>query len=135
MGVLGDVMTAAKALQEAGKIEQYEKLIRTHEQISEQIEKIEELKKENAKLKEKLEIQGALRFHPLENSFYMYDKSEKLIDGPFCSHCWDSDHLLIHLHGTTAMDYFLCPKCNNTAGKDTTRPRTIPHKTEDDERF
>lgn len=135
MGVLGDVMTAAKALQESGKIEQYEKLIKTHEQISEQIEKIEELKKDNAKLRERLEIQEALRFHPSENSFYLHDKSGQITDGPFCSHCWDGDRLLIHLHGTDVRDYFLCPKCKNSAGKETTRSVPISQKTEDDDRF
>lgn len=103
-----DIKKIAKVLQEAGKIDLYEKLLELKERAMEMQEKIEKLSTENKKLiknqsiKEKLEL--------ADNHYWL--KNEDKLDGPYCTKCWDKEQLLIRVPVYDNNEYeFICPNC------------------------
>lgn len=81
-----------KTLQEAGKIDEYQKIIDLQGQIQELIQENWELKRQVQELEEKWSIQEDLEFR--ENAYW-----KKSGDGPFCVPCWDKDKTLMRLTG------------------------------------
>lgn len=72
---------------------------------------------DNSVLSEKKKIKNSLKFE--DNTYYRIDKAGKVLDGPFCSNCWDKDGKLIRLH-ESKKDYFKkeiwCPACKTYGG-------------------
>ncbi len=90
---------------EAGKIDEYQKILDLLDDSFKNREKIEELINENKQLKERLAIAGKIKFQ--SNAYYLGE------DGPFCMHCYDNDKKLIRLPKRPGFDSFQCPKCKN----------------------
>ena len=95
MGFIGEMQAMGKVLQEAGRIDLYEKLLSASEKMLELSEQNEALRRENYELKEKLKIKGSLVF---KENMYFLTKEDGQQDGPFCSVCWQSDEKLVRLH-------------------------------------
>ena len=115
MGILDDLKSIGKVLQEAGKIDLYQKILDIQARALEMLEKIRKLEKEKQELKEKLEIKENLEYDN-ENSAYWVKKGEMEKDGPFCSRCWDVDKKLVRLHPTSVEGSLACPQCKKWAG-------------------
>lgn len=117
MGVLSEIQLIGKALQEAGKIELYTKLLEIQEKTLEVQEENRVLKERILHLSEELKIKGNLRFG--DKAYYLKIEGSKE-DGPFCSSCWDAQKKLIRLH--KLIQRFWCPVCKNfgpsTVGED-----------------
>ncbi len=92
-------------LKEAGKIDEYQKILELLDDSLKNREKIEELVNKNGQLKEQLAVAGEIRF---ENNAYYLEQ-----DGPFCMHCYDSDKKLIRLPERPGFDSLYCPSCKN----------------------
>lgn len=119
MSIYAAAKDAANVLKEAGKIEEYKKILDLIDDLFDKREKIEKLEKENKSLKIKLENKEALIFK--NNSYWNKENN----DGPFCSRCFDKNKNLIRIiptgHGG---DYAKCPECKNTVnftGRDTSQ--------------
>lgn len=104
-----DIKKIAKVLQEAGKIDLYEKLLQMKERAIEMQAKIELLTAENKNLiknqviREKLELK--------DNHYWLKTKND--VDGPYCTKCWDKDQLLIRVPVYNNNEYqFECPSCH-----------------------
>ena len=115
MSIIADVQLAAKALQEAGKIELYQKLIEVQETILQVQEENQDLKKKVLYLEEILKIKGSLKYE--RDSLFEYDGNGKRVSGPYCSRCWDLNKNLIHLHETGSVGVSKCPECKNYVGR------------------
>lgn len=120
MAIFDELKSVGKILQEAGKIEQYQQILEAQQELLEMQKRIQNLEKENAELKEKLEIKENL-IH--ENNAYWIDKEGKK-DGPFCSRCWDADKKLVRLHPCGNPAYYNCPNCK--AGLVKVKPELDP---------
>lgn len=92
-------------LKEAGKIDEYQKILELLDDSLKNREKIEELINENKQLKEQLAVAGKIRF---ENNAYYLEQ-----DGPFCMNCYDRDRKLIRLPERPGFDSLQCPTCKN----------------------
>ena len=112
MGIFDDLKSAAKILQEAGKIEQYEKILEVEKELLEMQKKIKDLEEENGELKEKLKIKEKIFY---ENNAYWIKNEKDEKDGPFCSRCWDKERDLIRMHPLGNPAYHYCPECKNRA--------------------
>jgi len=106
MGVLSEVQLIGKALQEAGKIDLYQKLLAILEKDLELQDENQKLKEKIASLSEELRMKGSLRF---KNNSYYLELENGQADGPFCSACWDSKKTLVRLHDLEDCDW--CPSC------------------------
>jgi len=92
---------------EAGKIEEYQKILDLIDSQFKLRERIEELKRENLTLQNKLEIKENLEFR--NNAYYL-----KNGDGPFCQACWDDKEKLIRILPTNSYNNFYdCHICKN----------------------
>ncbi|MEK7651336.1 MAG: hypothetical protein AAB377_02300 [Patescibacteria group bacterium] len=90
---------------EAGKIDEYQKILELLDDSLKNREKIEELTSENKRLKEQLAVARKIRFE--NNAYYLGQ------DGPFCMNCYDSDKKLIRLPERPGFDSLQCPTCKN----------------------
>jgi len=106
MSVLSEVHLIGKALQEAGKIDLYQKLLAILKRDLELQEENQKLKETIKHLSEELQTKGALRFD--NNAYFLMLKSGQK-EGPFCSACWDSKKTLVRLHDLG--DCECCPSC------------------------
>jgi hypothetical protein len=92
-------------LKEAGKIDEYQKILELLDDSLKNREKIEALLSENKQLKEQLAVAGEIVFE--NNAYYLGQ------DGPFCMHCYDDDKKLIRLPERLEFSSLHCPKCKN----------------------
>lgn len=101
-----DVITVA---QKADNVELYRQLLDLSAQALDMQAEIARLKEENTELKKRREVAGEIIRHD-EPCVTLRDDNQNLF---YCSHCWDSQQLLIqlncHENGT-----FECPHCKVT---------------------
>lgn len=103
-----DIKKIATVLQEAGKLDLYEKLLEIKQQAMEMQEKIEKLSSENRNLSRNLNIKGNLEL--VDNHYWLKDQGK--LDGPYCTKCWDKEQLLIRVPTYNDNAYqFECPNC------------------------
>ena len=117
MGIFNEFSSLAKILQEAGKIDLYQKVIELQGMTQEVMEQNRILNEEIDTLKKKIEIRDSLDYK--DDSYYITDNEGNLIKGPFCSKCWDSEDRLVRLHKNESSDgkiYGWCPNCKNYGG-------------------
>jgi hypothetical protein len=103
MGIYDAAKDVANVLKEAGKIEEYQKILDLMGRLLEMQEKITELEKENKKLKEEFEIKGKLEY---KNNTYWLGA-----EGPYCSRCWEKNRDLLRMHHGPNDFYAHCPEC------------------------
>ncbi|TSC94398.1 MAG: Uncharacterized protein CEN87_519 [Parcubacteria group bacterium Licking1014_1] len=112
-------------LKEAGKIEEYQKILDLIDDSLRLREEIEQVKKENSILKEKITIQEDLDFKRVA----YYKKSNG--DGPYCQACWDRDKKLIRILSINEHhNFYNCNVCKNTVnltGSYDPPIRIVPH--------
>lgn len=92
-------------LKEAGKIDEYQKILELLDDSLKNREKIEELTSKNKGLKEQLGVAKKIRFE--SNAYYLGQ------DGPFCMNCYDHNRELIRLPERPGFDSLQCPTCKN----------------------
>ena len=109
MGFWSKTKGAFKVLMEATKIDLYEKYSELQDKNIALKEEIDNLKKENSKLIQKLKIKEEIVFE--YNAYWLKYEAGKTKDGPFCSKCYDSDEKLIRLISCADPKYSKCPIC------------------------
>lgn len=100
---------------EAGKIEEYQKILDLIDGQFKLRERIEELKSENLELKNKLTLKDNLEFK--NNAYYL-----KNGDGPFCQACQDNKDKLIRMLPINSFgnlyDCHICKNLVNITGRE-----------------
>ena len=107
MGIIDDIKSIAKTIQQADNIALYQKILDVQGEALEVVEENNKLREENKELKEKLKIKETL-VH--DNNAY-WIKSVEGKDGPFCSRCWDVEKNLVRLHPCGNPADYDCPDC------------------------
>jgi predicted RNase H-like nuclease (RuvC/YqgF family) len=97
---------AAIVYKEAGKFEEYKKILDLQEKVLEMQETINKLTQENSDLNEQLKTNKKLVF---KNNAYWEG-----LDGPYCSACWDDKKRLVRMHTKKNNHYANCPACKNS---------------------
>jgi len=122
MGIYDAAKDVANILKEAGKIDEYQKILDLIDDLFEKREKIEKLTKENNELKEQLKVSEEYEFK--NNSYW----NKKNVDGPFCSRCLDKNKELIRIiPDYLGSNYATCPECKkqvNFTGEEN-QPKTV----------
>jgi len=109
MGIIENAKEAVKLVKQIDNIDLYRRILDLQ---GEAIELIEELKKKEeiiAQLKGALDLKGKLVCK--DSAYYIADESGKITDGPFCTKCFDVDHLKCRLIADNKEPQVICPKC------------------------
>lgn len=108
MGIIDSIKTAGTLAKQIGSIEVQQKLIDLQVEALDLIDENRTLKERVATLEGKLKTKKSLQFR---KNFYWTTADDGHEEGPFCSHCYDSDRNLIHLHAISNGRDFGCPAC------------------------
>ena len=108
MSTIDDLSKVAKVLREADKIEQYQLILSTQEQLIDMQKHIGELETKVKDLTEQLNITHELTY---KNDAY-WRENEGSKEGPFCTRCWDVDRKLVRM-ADTKTGFYLCPQDKN----------------------
>lgn len=110
MGIFSTAKEVANVLREAGKIEEYKKILDLIDDLFDKSEKIETLEMEKRNLQKQLRIKKD-EYTFINNAYY----NRQTKDGPFCSHCFDKNTELIRIISNQVRgNYATCPECKNT---------------------
>lgn len=102
---ISDIKEIGKILQEAGKKEEYQKIIELQQQLMDMQKNISDLENENKELKENFKIKENLTYR--NNTYY------HLTEGPYCTKCRDVDKILVRLKTEPSRHIWICPECKN----------------------
>ena len=73
-------------------------------------EVLQEKDKRISELENALELKAKLT--RVDEAYYEVTESGKPMGAPYCSHCWEVNHVGVHLHRDITGDW-QCPKCSN----------------------
>ncbi len=110
MGIIENAKDAVKLVQQIDNIELYRKILDLQ---AEAIELTEQLKQKDeiiSQLKKALELKG--KFICKDSAYYIADETGKITDGPFCTKCFDVNHLKCRLVAADKEPIVICPNCN-----------------------
>lgn len=100
-----DVITAA---QKADNIELYKQLLDLQKAMQDMQQENFELKKKNEELTSIIDTSKRIVYSKKRGAVYVInDDGSK--EGPYCTHCWETDKLTVSLHNYGS--YYHCPHC------------------------
>lgn len=108
MGMIENIKEIAKIVNQAGNIELYQKVLDLQADALEQSERLQEKDKRIEQLEAAFSIKDKLKLK--KSAYYITDDNEQLIDGPFCTKCFDVDKLkcrIVSMGGSSVQ----CLKC------------------------
>lgn len=107
MGFYDAMKDAVNMAQKADNIELYRQLLDLSAQALDLQAEIAKLREENAMLRKRREMESKIQRH--EETYISLDGDNKKLY--YCTHCWDSDELLIQLICNHYNGSFQCPHC------------------------
>lgn len=118
MGLYDAMKDAVSLAQKADNIELYRRLLDLSAQALELQAEVSRLREENAELKKRRDVACKIIRHE-EPCVTLLDDDKKLY---YCSHCWDSEQLLIQLNCYTN-GTFECSHCGAKGNYDNEKKR------------
>jgi hypothetical protein len=112
MGIIDNLKSIGKVLQDLNKVDEYKQILETREQLLLMQEEIQKLKEHIKILEEKIKLKGEVSYN---NNSCWRKLSDGTTDGPYCSGCWDDKRKLIHLNKMLGTAHWLCPVCGKAA--------------------
>ena len=113
MGIVENAKDAVKLAKKIDNIELNRKILDLQAEAIELTEQNRQKDELIHKLKESLSLKGKLSL--IDLAYYILDYNEKVIDGPFCTQCFDADHQKYRLLPTAKQGlghgWVQCPHC------------------------
>ncbi|MHC4173935.1 MAG: hypothetical protein ACYTBX_06905 [Planctomycetota bacterium] len=109
MGIIENAKDALKLVQKIDNIELYGKILDLQSEAFELIEQSKLKDEKIAKLKKALKVKGKMVCK--DSAYYLTDDKGKIIDGPFCTKCFDADQDSIRIVAHTIHAQVKCLKC------------------------
>ncbi len=109
MGILDEIKSVAKTIQQIDNIDLYRKILDLQAEVMNLLEENGNLKTEVASLKDKLRIKESLVF---QQDAYWQKASDGNKYGPFCTKCWDTEQILVRMLDDP-LSRLPCNKCPN----------------------
>jgi len=111
MGIVDNVKDAVKIVQTLDNMELYRRILDLQ---ADAIDLTEELKQKDetiAKLKDALSLKAKMVCK--DSTYFTVDDKGEITDGPFCTKCFDVDHIVCRIlpTGRTDNPEVQCPKC------------------------
>ena len=111
MGFYDAFKDALNLAQKADNIELYRQLLDLSAQALDLQAENAKLKEENTELKKKKDVEGQIIRHR-DPYITLKDENPQLF---YCSHCFDSEHVLVQLHCDYEEGSCYCPHCKTSA--------------------
>lgn len=111
MGFYDALKDALNLAQKADNIELYRQLLDLSAQALDLQAENARLKEENTELKKKKDVEGRIIRHR-DPYITLKDENPPLF---YCSHCFDSEHVLVQLHCDYEEGSCYCPHCKTSA--------------------
>lgn len=108
MSLYDVVKDAASLAQKADNIELYRRLLDLSAQVLDLLDEVAKLREENTELKKRQNISKKIVRH--EGAYITRNDDKKGLY--YCSHCWDTDELLVQLNCDQDNGLFECPHCH-----------------------
>lgn len=113
MGIIENAKDAIKIVQKIDNIELYRKILDLQSEAMELIEQLKQKDETISKLNTALVLKGKMICE--SSAYYIVDKEGGKIDGPFCTKCFDVDHVTCRLVPITTpgqgREHVQCPNC------------------------
>ena len=109
MGIIENAKDAVKLVQQIDNIELYQKILNIQAETFELTEQLKQKDEAVNQLKEALELKG--KFIHKDSAYYITDENGKIIDGPFCTKCFDVDHIKCRIVANNKAPQVICPNC------------------------
>jgi len=109
MGIIENAKDAVKLVQKIDNIELYRKILDLQAEAFELIEQSKLKDEKIDKLKKALKVKGKMVCK--DSAYYLTDDKGKIIDGPFCTKCFDTDQDTIRIVAHTTGGQVKCLKC------------------------
>ena len=74
-------------------------------------EQLKQKDKKITQLESSLTLKGKLI--PKDSAYYLTDNEGKTVDGPFCTRCWEVNHLTCKLLAQEIEPFVRCPNCKS----------------------
>ena len=109
MGIIENAKEAVKLVQQIDNIELYRTILDLQAEAMELTEQVKQKDEIISHLKDALDLKGKLicRY----SAYYLHDDKGEVIDGPFCTKCFDVDHLKCRLVAQDKYGMVKCVKC------------------------
>ncbi len=108
--IIDEIKKVAEIAQQAKNIPLYQKILDVQANLLKMQEHILKLETENKELKDKLKVSKNVVYE--SNAYWTTENDKK--DGPYCSHCYDKEKLLIRMPDNLNHAYATCSECKNT---------------------
>lgn len=109
MGIIENAKDAVKLVQQIDNIELYRKILDLEVEAIELTDQLKQKDEIISQLRKSLELKG--EFICKDSAYYIADKSGKITDGPFCTKCFDVNHLKCRLVADSKELQVICPNC------------------------
>jgi len=110
MGIIENAKDAVKLVQQIDNVELYRKILDLKNEAMELTDQLRERDEKIRLLEESLRNKGKMICR--DSAYYLTDDTGKVVDGPFCTKCFDIDHHQCRLvKGTKRANIVVCPKC------------------------
>lgn len=109
MGIIENAKDAVKLVQQIDNIELYRKILDLQAEAIELTERLKQKDEIISQLKDALDLKGKLVCK--DSAYYITDENGKITDGPFCTKCFDVDHLKCRLVPDNKEPQVICPNC------------------------
>jgi hypothetical protein len=111
MGLIEDIKESVKLVQQIDNVELYRKIVDLQAEAIELTEELKERDETIAQLKEAMSHKGKMICK--DSSYFAVDEGGEIVDGPFCTKCFDVGHTLCRVLPAGRLDNpeVQCPKC------------------------
>jgi len=109
MSIVDNIRDVVKLVQKIDNVELLHKILTLQTEVTDLTEQLKQKDEIIAQLKDALDLKGKLVCK--DSAYYIADESGKITDGPFCTKCFDVDHLKCRLIADNKEPQVICPKC------------------------
>jgi len=110
MGLIEDAKEAVRLVQKIDNLELYRKILDLQAKAIDLTEQLKQKDEIISHLRDALDLKGNLVVK--DSVYFLADKEGKVLDGPFCTKCFDVDKIKCRIVADTAYPQVKCQKCN-----------------------
>lgn len=109
MSIIDNIKDVVKLVQKIDNLELLQKILNLQTEVIDLTEQLKQKDEIISQLKDALDLKGRLTCK--DSAYYLTNKNGKIIDGPFCTKCFDVDHFKCRLVPDNKEPQVICPNC------------------------
>lgn len=109
MSIIDNVKDVVKLVQKLDNVELLQETLKLQTEIVQLTNRVKQKDEEIAQLKQTLDVKR--RLVRKGSAYYVTDQDGKITDGPFCTRCFDIDHVSCRIVSCGIEPEVSCPNC------------------------